>query len=365
MVSKARSKNMKERMAYVRSFRRKKKGGKIKASKAIGEAMVVGPWGVLNPSERIARKVLTRKKGGRFPKGGLSYWKAHANEPKYKKAIANWNKMMANNKFASSWNANKKKVAARHRGGALTTVKPLDYSQLMHQYDRYPLENVGLKGGAIRGFGFKDVINSIRSIVSGRRSIHNAAKAVRKGRGIRAAGIRAAGIRAAGIRAAGHHKHRKGAGIRRPTKKDLYKGGGNGTGVFYSKVKTERRKVKPVASNPETDLVNGYRELYKNSGITRQTPVFFDYKRTIPPNVVPMRPHKMNIRKITAAGGRFIKGGRFMSGGNFLGKVFKSAASTAKASLRGLKRVGKKIIGRGLTEEAGLNGKGHPDYIYH
>ena len=149
----------------------------------------------------------------------------------------------------------------------------------------------------------------------------------------------------------------------------MYKGGGNSSGVFYSKVKTERKKIKNVPNDPATDLVMGYRELYRNSGITRENPIYFDYKRTIPPNVTPMRPHKMKLHKIQAAGGDnrgkkggcFISSGRFISGGKFLKKVFNSAAKTAATSAR----VGRKIIGRGLTEEAGLNGRGHPDYIYH
>ncbi len=365
-------------MAYVRSFikkrtgRRKKKGGKINVPGLIGEAAVLGPWSVLNPSSRIARKASKKKhKGGKFrfnkivgapirlvkktinkiipskkpnprPYGWyFDYKKAHPEPPRIKDRLDKINAIVDNPK-----------------GGAFGLAQPKDYNELMRAYGRYPMDKVGLTGGAIRGFGYKDVVNTVRKIMG-----------TKKGRGIRAAGIRAAGHRRCKKRCG----KKRGRGLRRPTKRDLYVGAGNSTGVFYSKVKTDKRKVKTVPSNPETDLMMGYRELYKNSGITRENPIYFDYKRTIPPNVVPMKPRKMKLRKIEAAGGdkrgkkggRFIRGGRFMRGGKFFKKVIQGATRAATESARAAAKVGKKIIGKGLTEEAGLNALGHPDYIYH
>lgn len=375
MVSLARSKNMKRRMAYVRSFikkrtgRRKKKGGKINVPGLIGEAAVVGPWAAINPTSRIARRVLGRKrKGGKFRfnkiigapirlvKKTINKIIPNNSKPKPTKYHGPYMGVLPSERLQTI--ADEINKGPNISGGAFGLAQPKDYNELMRAYGRYPMDNVGLSGGAIRGFGYKDVINTVRKIMG-----------TKKGSGIRAAGIRAAGCRK-------HRKRcgkKKGRGLRRPTKRDLYVGAGNSTGVFYSKVKSEKRKLKTIPSNPETDLMMGYRELYRNSGITRENPVYFDYKRSIPPNVTPMKPHKMKLHKIEAAGGdkrgkkggRFLRGGRFISGGSFVKKIMEGAARAAARSARGAARVGKKIIGKGLTEEAGLNGKGHPDYIYH
>ena len=135
MVKKKLSKmSAKARMAYVRSFIGKKKGKR---------------GGSLKEQMDYVRSFRGKKKksGGKFPKGGLSVWKAKAKSgsasqrAKYKRAIENWNKLMSKSGFKSKWGVKK--------GGALEDN--VNYSDLIHAYqDRSYGMGGAIRAGAIR-----------------------------------------------------------------------------------------------------------------------------------------------------------------------------------------------------------------------
>lgn len=323
----------KARMAYVRSFIGKKK----------------------------------KKSGGKFPKGTLSEWKAKANSgsasdrAKYKRAIDNWNKLMNKAGFKEKWNANKIR-----RGGALEDG--VNYRDLLNAYQH---RNFGM-GGAIRAGGIR-------------------AGAIRAG-GIRAGAIRAGGIRAAGlppayfgkigkkfVKAGGaipcargcgyvpgkglmtpktmkkfeqiYRRHiRQGAGV---TKRDLYRGAGKANSLFFTRDSMLRRqRKKPMTIMvPDDDMVQAYRNLYKHSG--------YHPENMIDPIVRNDRLKGGNVfKKIGRAVAKPINFVRKHKIGTRIGNVIPGPAGKVI-------RTGSKLIGAGLIEEAGLNGRGHPGYIYH
>lgn len=314
----------KARMAYVRSFIGKKKGKR---------------GGSLKEQMDYVRSFRGKKKksGGKFPKGSLSVWKAKAKtgsaleRAKYKRAIANWNKLMSKSSFKSKWGVKK--------GGALEDN--VNYSDLIHAYqDRSYGMGGAIRAGAIRG-----------------------------------AAIRGAAIRGAAIRGAGglrgvrsemaprlspsmakkfeqiYKRHvRQGAGI---TKRDLYRGAGKQNSLFYTRNRIlQRQKKKPMTiTTPDDEMIQAYRNLYKNSGIRAEN--------MIDPIVRNDRLKGAGIfkkiGKAVAAPVKFVKKHKLASA---VGSFIPGPAGVAV-------RTGAKILGAGLIEEAGLNGRGHPPYIYH
>lgn len=362
----------KARMAYVRSFIGKKK----------------------------------KKTGGKFPKGTLSEWRAKANSgsaaerAKYKRAIANWDKLMNKAGFKEKWNANKIR-----RGGALEDG--VNYRDLLNVYQS---RNFGL-GGSIRGYGIKDAFRKVKRGVSNfihprrpryvpggidlhRKFMEERTKPIgaflrgQKGGSIRAAGLppnllgvkgrKYAGgsipVAGGSIRGCGYkpgasiitpkvakkfdkifQRHLKqGAGI---TKRDLYRGAGKANSLFFTRNRMlKRQRKKPMTiSAPSDEMVQLYRNLYKDSGIHPEN--------MIDPIVRNDRLQGGNFFKKAgrAIGNAAVKTGRFIKRHKL--------ASTAAAFVPGpwgiAARVGARMLGAGLTEEAGLNGRGHPDYIYH
>ena len=135
-MAKKKSKSMKDHMAYVRSFIGKKKGKK---------------GGSIKDTMEYVRSFKGRKKGGRFPKGKPSEWRAKAKKgsakerAKFKRAIANWDKLMSQPGFKQKWNSNKIK-----KGGALE--ENINYRQLINMYQGGPSN---AQGGAIPGYGYR------------------------------------------------------------------------------------------------------------------------------------------------------------------------------------------------------------------
>ena len=91
---------------------------------------------------KYVRSFKGRKKGGRFPKGKPSEWRAKAKKgsakerAKFKRAIANWDKLMSQPGFKQKWNSNKIK-----KGGALE--ENINYRQLINMYqEAQPMHRV-------------------------------------------------------------------------------------------------------------------------------------------------------------------------------------------------------------------------------
>lgn len=349
----------KARMAYVRSFIGKKKG---KRGGSLKEQM-----------DYVRSFRGKNKSGGKFPKGTISEWRAKANSGSskkravYKRAIENWNKLMSKAGFKEKWNANKIK-----KGGALEDN--VNYSQLISAYKDnnnrsfgfgggirgYGIRGAGIRGYGIRGAGIRGY--GIRGYgLPKRQVIGGPDGCLKKGCGIRGYGIRGYGIRGGAVPPLSakmakkfdeiFKRHvRQGAGL---TKKDLYRGAGKANSLFFTRNRIlKRQKKKPVTMDPPSvHMIKLYRDLYKDSGIH-------------PENMIdPI------VRNDRLQGGNFFK-----KVGNAVAKPFKfvkkhKIASTAASFIPGpagvAARAGAKILGAGLIEEAGLNGRGHPAYIYH
>ena len=366
MVKKKFSKmSAKARMAYVRSFIGKKKSGSKK------------------------------KSGGKFPKGSLSEWRAKANSgnarerAKYKRAIENWNKLMSKAGFKQKWDANKIR-----RGGALEDG--VNYRDL-----------IGMYQGRSFGMGFRkkarEAVRTLSDAFRRRRhepivyanggSIHVASGAgCKKGSTIRGAAIRGAAIRGASlppeyygvkgrkfVKSGGsihvasgsgyvpgkglmtpkmskkfeqiYRRHvRQGAGI---TKRDLYRGAGKQHSLFFTRDSMLRRqRKKPMTiTAPDDEMVQLYRNLYKRSGIHPEN--------MIDPIVRNDRLQGAGIfKKIGKAVAKPVKFIR-------KNKVVSKVGSVIPGKVGVAVRTGAKILGAGLIEEASLNGRGHPPYIYH
>lgn len=361
----------KARMAYVRSFIGKKK---------------------------------KKRSGGKFPKGTISEWRAKANSgsaadrAKYKRAIANWDKLMSKAGFKEKWNANKIR-----RGGALEDG--VNYRDLLNMYQNRNFGGAGIrstfrkvKDGFKNALGLNRRVNpfmynkppedmlppQLRDLYKKRRE---SLLAHRNGGAIRAAGLPASLLGVKGrkyaalggaIPVAGAGKlrgcgYKPGASIITPsvakkfdkifdrhmkekmgvTKRDLYKGAGKQNSLFYTRNRMLKRQRKtPMTINPPSDeMVQLYRNLYKDSGIH-------------PENMIdPI------VRNDRLQGGNFFKkvGRAAVKTGKFIKRH--KLASTAAAFIPGpwgvAARIGARALGAGLTEEAGLNGRGHPPYIYH
>ena len=367
MVKKKTSKmSAKARMAYVRSFIGKKKGKR---------------GGSLKEQMDYVRSFRGKKKktGGKFPKGTLSQWKAKASSgsaserAKYKRAIANWNKLMGNASFKAKWNSNKIR-----RGGALEDG--VNYRDLigMYQNRTFGMGLGGNSGGAIRAGAIR--AGAIRAGMLGAKGKKYYKPFLRGGaflypwdrlegrqlltRGEERKLIKNLKKRGGAIPVAGgmtpkmakkfeqiYKKHvRQGAGI---TKRDLYRGAGKQNSLFFTRNRMlQRQRKKPMTiSAPSDEMVQLYRNLYKRSGI-----------------------HPENMIDPIVRNDRLKGGNVFKKIGKAVAKPIKfikkhKIASTVANFIPGpvgvAARIGAKALGAGLIEEAGLNGRGHPEYIYH
>ena len=367
MVKKKTSKmSAKARMAYVRSFIGKKKGKH---------------GGSLKEQMDYVRSFRGKKKktGGKFPKGTLSQWKAKASSgsaserAKYKRAIANWNKLMGNASFKAKWNSNKIR-----RGGALEDG--VNYRDLigMYQNRTFGMGLGGNSGGAIRAGAIR--AGAIRAGMLGAKGKKYCKSFLRGGaflypwdrlegrqlltRGEERKLIKNLKKRGGAIPVAGgmtpkmakkfeqiYKKHvRQGAGI---TKRDLYRGAGKQNSLFFTRNRMlQRQRKKPMTiSAPSDEMVQLYRNLYKRSGIHPENMIdpIVRNDRLKGGNVF------KKIGKAIAKPVKFIKKHKIASTvANFIPRPVGIAA-----------RIGAKALGAGLIEEAGLNGRGHPEYIYH
>lgn len=362
MVKRKRSSKMsaKARMAYVRSFIGKKKGRR---------------GGSLKEQMDYVRSFRGKKSksGGKFPKGTLSQWRAKANSgsaaerAKYKRAIANWNKLMGKAGFKEKWNANKKV-----KGGALEDG--VNYRDLISMYQNRNFGGAGIKSTFKK---VKNGFNTLKNVFKQRDPWDHPFLA--KGGAIRAAGLPPAFLGVKGRKyykrggaipvASGgtlntgftpsmakkfesiYKKHvKQGAGI---TKRDLYRGAGKQNSLFYTRNRMlKRQRKKPMTISPPNDeMVQLYRNLYKHSGIHPEN--------MIDPIVRNDRLKGGNVFKkigrAAAKTGKFIK----------KHKIASTVANFIPGPVGVAARLGAKALGAGLIEEAGLNGRGHPDYIYH
>ena len=374
MVKKKTSKmSTKARMAYVRSFIGKRKGKR---------------GGSLKEQMDYVRSFRGKKKktGGKFPKGTLSQWRAKASSgsaserAKYKRAIANWNKLMGNASFKAKWNSNKIR-----RGGALEDG--VNYRDLigMYQNRAFGMGLGGNSGGAIRAGAIR--AGAIRAGMLGakgkkyykpflkggaimypwerlegrqllsrgeERKLAKHAKNIAKNWKKRGGAIPVAGgmtPKMAKKFEQIYKKHvRQGAGI---TKRDLYRGAGKQNSLFFTRNRMlKRQRKKPMTISPPSDeMVQLYRNLYKRSGI-----------------------HPENMIDPIVRNDRLKGGNVFKKIGKAMAKPVKfikkhKIASTVANFIPGpvgvAARIGAKALGAGLIEEAGLNGRGHPEYIYH
>ena len=382
MVKKKTSKmSTKARMAYVRSFIGKRKGKR---------------GGSLKEQMDYVRSFRGKKKtGGKFPKGTLSQWRAKASSgsaserAKYKRAIANWNKLMGNATFKAKWNSNKIR-----RGGALEDG--VNYRDLIGMYQN---RNFGMgfaNGGAIRAGAIRagairagairagmlgakgkkyykpflkggaflypwDRLEGRQLLTRGEeRKLAKHVKSITKNWKKKGGAIPVAGGMALNTGMSPkmakkfeqiYKKHvRQGAGI---TKRDLYRGAGKQNSLFFTRNRMlQRQRKKPMTiSAPSDEMVQLYRNLYKRSGIHPEN--------MIDPIVRNDRLKGGNVfKKIGNAAkkvGKFVKKNKIASAvANFIPGPVGIAA-----------RIGAKALGAGLIEEAGLNGRGHPEYIYH
>lgn len=377
MVKKKTSKmSAKARMAYVRSFIGKKKGKH---------------GGSLKEQMDYVRSFRGKKKktGGKFPKGTLSQWRAKASSgsaserAKYKRAIENWNKLMGNASFKAKWNSNKIR-----RGGALEDG--VNYRDLigMYQNRAFGMGLGGNSGGAIRAGAIR--AGAIRAGMLGakgkkyykpflrggkfmpweegymlqqmpKKQRDNIMNFYKKSEPKRYAELKRRG---GAIPVAGgmtpkmakkfeqiYKRHvRQGAGI---TKRDLYRGAGKQNSLFFTRNRMlQRQRKKPMTiSAPSDEMVQLYRNLYKRSGI-----------------------HPENMIDPIVRNDRLKGGNVFKKIGKAVAKPIKfikkhKIASTVANFIPGpvgvAARIGAKALGAGLIEEAGLNGRGHPEYIYH
>ena len=374
MVKKKTSKmSTKARMAYVRSFIGKRKGKR---------------GGSLKEQMDYVRSFRGKKKktGGKFPKGTLSQWRAKASSgsaserAKYKRAIANWNKLMGNASFKAKWNSNKIR-----RGGALEDG--VNYRDLigMYQNRAFGMGLGGNSGGAIRAGAIRAGAIRAGSLgakgkkyykpflkggaimypwerLEGRqllsrgeeRKLAKHAKNIAKNWKKRGGAIPVAGgmtPKMAKKFEQIYKKHvRQGAGI---TKRDLYRGAGKQNSLFFTRNRMlKRQRKKPMTISPPSDeMVQLYRNLYKRSGI-----------------------HPENMIDPIVRNDRLKGGNVFKKIGKAMAKPVKfikkhKIASTVANFIPGpvgvAARIGAKALGAGLIEEAGLNGRGHPSYIYH
>lgn len=339
----------KARMAYVRSFIGKKKGRR---------------GGSLKEQMDYVRSFRGKNKtGGKFPKGSISEWRAKANSGSskkravYKRAIENWNKLMSKAGFKEKWNANKIK-----KGGALEDN--VNYSQLINAYRNNndksfgfggAIKGYGIKAGAIKGYGIrKRSVPMMRRMPSLPSAITSGLSPLQKNRvmGAIKAGMlpKLSPSNIKNFRKIYERHVRQGAGL---TKRDLYRGAGKANSLFFTRDRMrQRQKKKPMSITPPSDeMIQLYRNLYKDSGIH-------------PENMIdPI------VRNDRLQGGNFFK--KVKRGLSKVGKFIKDKklASTAAAFIPGpagiAARLGAQALGAGLVEEAGLNGRGHPPYIYH
>lgn len=366
-MTKKKSKKMsaKARMAYVRSFigkRRGKRGGSLKEQMDYVRSF----------------RGKKKKSGGKFPKGTLSQWRAKANSgsaaerAKYKRAIANWNKLMGNSVFKSKWNANKKV-----KGGALEDG--VNYRDLIAMYQNRNFGGAGLRdtfnkfkrgarrvisdlnpikkhrpyllaqGGAIRAAGLPPALLGVK----GRKYYKGGAIPVASGGAIRGGMSLNTGFtpKLAKRFEQIYKKHvKQGTGI---TKRDLYRGAGKQNSLFFTRNRMlKRQRKKPMTiSAPNDEMVQLYRNLYKRSGIHPEN--------MIDPIVRNDRLKGGNIfKKIGRAVAKPVK---FVKKHKIASKV----ANFIPGPVGTVARIGAKALGAGLIEEAGLNGRGHPNYIYH
>ena len=344
MGKKKRSKSMKDHMAYVRSFIGKKKGKK---------------GGSIKDTMKYVRSFKERKKGGRFPKGKPSEWRAKAKKgsakerAKFKRAIANWDKLMSQPGFKQKWNSNKIK-----KGGALE--ENINYRQLINMYQGGP---TNAQGGAIPGYGYRKCGGAIRgygirgyglppAMLGARARSH-----MKSGGGIRGYGyVPGTGLMTPKMAKKFEQiyaKHaKKGGAI---TKRDLYRGGARQNSLFFTRnrlLKKQKRRPMTVMT-PDDEMVQLYRNLYRNSGVRRENAV---------------DPLVNNDRLNRQGGNVFKKIGRAVAKPvNFVKKhkLASAAASFIPGPVGIAARLGARALGAGLIEEAGLNGRGHPPYIYH
>lgn len=336
----------KARMAYVRSFigkKRGKKGGSLASTMEYVRSFKHKGGSLKSTMDYV--NSFKHKSGGRFPKGKPSEWrkKAKSGSAKeravFKRALDNWNKLMSKAGFKEKWNANKKV-----KGGSLESN--VNYSQLINMYQNRNF-GMGYGGGAIPCAGASC------------------------GGAIRAGAIRAAGIRAGAIRAAGllgrknfrggmltpravrkidkvFNRRLRGGAI---TKKDLYRGGARFNSLFMNRdrMKRKSKKIPMSITPPDDEMVRLYRNLYARSGIH-------------PENMID--PIVRNDR---------------LRGGNILRKAWNAVPVVVGKAANGVSKIlgtggrlrrrrhrrHRRRHGGGLIEEAGLNGRGHPDYIYH
>ena len=374
MVKKKTSKmSTKARMAYVRSFIGKRKGKR---------------GGSLKEQMDYVRSFRGKKKktGGKFPKGTLSQWKAKASSgsaserAKYKRAIANWNKLMGNASFKAKWNSNKIR-----RGGALEDG--VNYRDLigMYQNRAFGMGLGGNSGGAIRAGAIR--AGAIRAGMLGakgkkyykpflkggaimypwerlegrqllsrgeERKLAKHAKNIAKNWKKRGGAIPVAGGMTSKMAKKFeqiYKKHvRQGAGI---TKRDLYRGAGKQNSLFFTRNRMlKRQRKKPMTISPPSDeMVQLYRNLYKRSGIHPENMIdpIVRNDRLKGGNVL------KKIGKAMAKPVKFIK----------KHKIASTVANFIPGPVGVAARIGAKALGAGLIEEAGLNGRGHPSYIYH
>ena len=326
-------------MAYVRSFIGKKKGKK---------------GGSIKDTMKYVRSFKGKKrKGGRFPKGKPSEWRAKMSSgsakdrAKYKRAIENWDKLMAMDGFKQKWDSNKIR-----KGGALEDN--INYRELIGMYrgsNSIPA-GAGIRAGAIRGYGIRGY--GLSPAMIGAR----ARKRLKVGGAIRGYGyVPGTGLmtpkmakKFEQIYAKHMKQQRKGAGV---TKKDLYRGAGKQNSLFFTRnrmLKRQRKKPMTIVQ-PDDEMVQLYRNLYKHSNVRREN------------EIDPI------VRNDSLKGGNILKKvGKAVTRPVRLirkGKLASAAASFIPGPIGLAARVGARALGAGLIEEAGLNGKGHPDYIYH
>lgn len=350
------------RMAYVRSFIGKGKG---KHGGSLKDQM---------DYVRSFRGKKGKKSGGKFPKGTLSQWKAKANSgsakdrAKYQRAIANWNKLMSNSSFKEKWNSNKIR-----KGGALEDG--VNYRDLISMYQNrtfgmgYPsggaVRGYGVRGGAVRGYGMKGGAVRGYGLNGGAVRGYGLPPNLLGVKGRKYAGVKGGAVRGYGYTAGQgifspklskkfqqiYLKHlKRGAGV---TKRDLYRGAGKQNSAFFTRNRIlQKQRKKPMTISPPTDeMVQLYRDLYKDSGIH-------------PENMIdPV------VRNDRLKGGKFFKKvGKVLSAPVRVARKYNVVSSAAKyipGPAGKAVRMGARALGAGLIEEAGLNGRGHPPYIYH
>lgn len=328
-----------------KSSKKKRRGGRLSIKELQSRVGKKAGMHFNNINEMMAwvRSQRGKKKkasGGKFPKGSPADWarRAKQGDPVAKRALKNWHSYMA--KYGRLWNAHKAQVI----GGSLPS--PVDYKKLIKAFRENHADDAlqsggAIRGAAIRGYGRKGCGGAIRGYGMPITRPHCS------GGAIRGYGIVDKDFLQRVQKAFDRRLNSGMISMPAKTKRDLYrslnqpKSGGH-FNSWDKRLERKMKKYKPFSSiksyhgkrflppttpkmplNPlALDLPQQYREVYKNSGVRRETPQAIE-NHTLP----------------TAGGG-----------------------IRRKLALKGIRKY---ISGGGLIEEGPISGKGHDPMIYH